>query len=210
MTSSHDLNIIKGIIEMGTKFDDISIKVFKNSEFKTEMNSSKILVFFKWPFLARCLEECDQIIVSAPLEDQKDSVNHNFESLDVALESESSLLCRICGKVFPCLQKLRKHMSNAHQDVKCVICHKSFRSKASLKNHEEIHKPSSSKLKCDICGKVISQSVNFDRHRLTHFPYKKLDCVSSSLRFKCNKCDKEFAMRRYLSQHMKRCSQTCD
>ena len=165
MTSFHDLNIIQGIMELDTKIlDDIPIQIFRESDCVEQINSNKILVFFNWPFLAQSLEDCDQVIICAPSKEENVSVSDNINCPELTLESSPS--CTSCGKVFPSVNKLRKHISNAHQDVSCKICKKSFRSKGSLKNHEEIHKSLSSKLKCDICGKVINQSVNFDRHRL--------------------------------------------
>lgn len=200
MNSSHDLNIIRAISEIDfNSFDDITIQVIReDSESVVEQfNSSKILVYLNWSFLAQSLETCDRVIIVTST--TKEQFANLEENQDLTPEPESSLSCPSCGKDFQCIKKLRKHMSNAHLDVGCKICGKTFKSRASLKNHQEIHAELSSKLKCDICGKVINQFRNFSQHRMTHFKRNK--------EFVC-KCGKKFAEKMYLSKHMKRCSLT--
>ena len=143
---------------------------------------------------------------------------------EISTPPDPSYSCSNCGKVFLCVRKLRKHINNVHQDVECKVCQRRFTSKASLKNHEELHFDSSLKVKCDICGKVMKQAVNLKSHRLTHFnsskhfdcdicsksfrtssAYKQHKSIHSSKIFSCYKCGKEFSVNRYLSQHMKRC-----
>ena len=257
MAHPYHQNLIKYISQLDQKvISDLPLQIFKNSEFVQEIWSSKILVYFNFPFLANLLEDCDQVIIDTtnertnsetilveqlvnvspnpfemtPVTNECDQAATNSKNYSAKFDQEivtppdPSYCCSSCRKVFLCVKKLRKHINNAHQDVKCKVCQRRFTSKASLKNHEELHFGSSLKVECDICGKVMKQSVNLKSHRLTHFKsskhfdcnicsksfhtssaYKQHKSIHSSKIFSCFKCGKEFSVNRYLSQHMKRC-----
>ena len=59
----------------------------------------------------------------------------------------------------------------------CQICHKSFSSKGSLKQHGDIHEELK-KFPCLLCQKTLSQAGDLKRHKLVHTGEKPHQCTS--------------------------------
>lgn len=206
-------------------WEDISVVQCTNNNvdrFKT----NKTMIYQTWPFLAEVLGYCDLVIIAAESIDpqsNESSIEENVPPLSpfVPKGETQQNICDQCGKSFVSAGKLKRHRVNAHQDLACSLCDKSFGSPGALKRHKEKH--SKDPLKCEICGKVINYSSHYDRHLQTHFSLIKYDCSKCPMKFgtrqglqqheqthqigsfKCHLCNKSFNVKRYLSQHSKKC-----
>lgn len=97
--------------------------------------------------------------------------------------------CEFCGKCFLYSRFLHAHKVNMHKEVmncpntyQCVICHKIYQHRNSLKLHMNSH--TGNFAICDVCGKTLSSKEKLKFHLRTHTgykPYRYVDviiCVS--------------------------------
>ena len=106
--------------------------------------------------------------------------------------------CKECGKIFPRLQDLKKHV-RTHQAIKtfkCRRCKKIFPSLSILVAHRKVHaaeKRVKRERKCDKCGKAFTNAIQLQSHTIReHWEDNQ---------FKCNKCDKVFSQYSALIMH---------
>ena len=205
-------------------WEDITV-VKCDNESVEKFKTNKALIYHNWPYLADVMSHCDIVIIdNTNNESNESSLEENLESPDCPAEEEGNQpnICDQCGKSFVSPAKLKKHRKNAHQEVACNVCARSFGSPGALKRHTEIHL--NKELTCEICGKVISFSSHYERHMQTHFASNKFECSKCPLKFgtrqglkqheqthnlesfKCHLCNKCFNVKRYLSQHLKKCA----
>ena len=67
---------------------------------------------------------------------------------------------------------------------KCQFCHKQFKNKSKLSQHERVH-TGDRPFKCDVCGKSFTQSGNLCVHKRTH---------TGDRPFKCDVCGMSFTL----------------
>ena len=79
--------------------------------------------------------------------------------------------CEFCGKWFQDSKNLRIHIYKFHKekmkkDIKCGSCEKTFYTKQQLQSHGyNIHSENYGKSKCDVCGRMFSDSRNLKKHQ---------------------------------------------
>ena len=96
-----------------------------------------------------------------------------------------------CGKTFVSKSKLNQH-SKWHQEIKCDECGKVFK-KGNFARHLKVH--ANSVITCQICAKNFSRTDNLQTHMIK--------CHEENLeQYKCDICEKTYANRQYLKQHM--------
>ena len=79
-------------------------------------------------------------------------------------ESKKGLTCSFCSEEFSNIIDLRSHKRTVHVNVECEICNKTFENLRKLKKHLNQHNKKKIQKKCEICGKLITASMN--RHVL--------------------------------------------
>lgn len=105
--------------------------------------------------------------------------------------------CEFCGKCFLYSRYLHAHKVNFHTNEinfpsvhECVICHKQYQHKNSLKLHMNTHTGNYSI--CDICGKMLSSKEKLKFHIRIHTGYKP---------YSCSYCEKSFTKKPILVEH---------
>lgn len=105
--------------------------------------------------------------------------------------------CEFCGKCFLYSRYLHAHKVNFHTEEinfptlhECVICHKQYQHKNSLKLHMNTHTGNYSI--CDICGKMLSSKEKLKFHIRIHTGYKP---------YSCTYCEKSFTKKPILVEH---------
>jgi len=148
---------------------------------------------------------------------------------------ETPFECSIqgCDKKFTSKFKLKRHIL-IHSQTKtflCDVCHRAFRRKDHLKNHEKVHDPGKTVYSCsyEACGRTYNSLSSFRKHQAMHCAEEgQLDCKICKLvlstrdelinhlkihagsrsvkgtmdkKFMCNQCDKKFFTRKDLKRH---------
>jgi len=148
---------------------------------------------------------------------------------------ETPFECKIpdCDKKFTSKFKLKRHIL-IHSQTKtflCDVCHRAFRRKDHLRNHEKVHDPGKTIYTCtyDSCARTYNSVTSFRKHQAMHSAEEgQLDCkickmmlssqeelmnhlkvhagsrtMKGSLdkKFVCGQCDKKFFTRKDLKRH---------
>ncbi|CAH1117281.1 unnamed protein product [Phaedon cochleariae] len=104
--------------------------------------------------------------------------------------TESPLPCRICGKYYNGIQKLKVHLQT-HLVVKryaCEYCDLTYKRWPSLKRHEKTHLESEDIFhRCNVCWKRFTTKGELDAHMSQH----------GNPRYRCQICEEQFH-RKYL------------
>ncbi|KAL4710373.1 hypothetical protein ACJJTC_003770 [Scirpophaga incertulas] len=112
--------------------------------------------------------------------------------------------CDGCGKIFNNVEEKREHVrvydpprraaNLTKEDLTCEICGKEFTTKATLRNHRDIHDTNREKrFTCDFCGKAFFDNTNLKNHLKLHS--KKTE--------ECHICNRKFHAKPYLKNHLK-------
>ncbi|XP_022831470.1 zinc finger protein 32-like [Spodoptera litura] len=103
-------------------------------------------------------------------------------------------LCAKCGKSFHTSGGLRQHLKS-HRDIaqfKCGFCHKTYKSRQSLKEHFRVAHSSNRKLYvCVTCGKRFTARSTLNMHVKTH----------NGEKYACPHCPKTYTRAAYLKAH---------
>lgn len=138
--------------------------------------------------------------------------------------SENSFVCKVCGKTFRRLSKLKAHKVSHRDDrpFQCVKCGKSFKCSTKLTRHVGTVHSNKRPFKCDECGKGFKTMEDMKSHGLVHKkerPWKCTDCEKSFKKaeilkthekthtvrerlHKCNQCEKSYTTASSLKYHM--------
>lgn len=112
--------------------------------------------------------------------------------------------CEGCGKIFESSEQQKEHVklydpprrssTLTKADLTCDVCDKEFTTKATLRNHREIHDINREKrYTCDFCGKAFFDNTNLKNHLKLHS--KKTE--------ECHICNRKFHAKPYLKNHLK-------
>ena len=101
--------------------------------------------------------------------------------------------CEYCGKEFASLLCHIRNMHNVKIET-CKICGGTFKSRTSLKRHEEVHSQVKNCI-CTVCGLGFTQLNNLNAHMRQHTQEKP---------YKCEYCEKAFTHNVSLKTHLKK------
>ena len=146
------------------------------------------------------------------------------EHIDINHSAETpKFTCAKCGKRFGRYSIKRRH-EKSHLDYKpfeCKICLEKFREASHLKHHELIKHSNEKAFQCTVCNKKFKTKSSLKLHKFTHTEEKPFQCNICKMRFKaqiylkshklthenplykCSYCDKSFALKGVLKEHMK-------
>ncbi|XP_021420992.2 zinc finger protein 91 isoform X1 [Oncorhynchus mykiss] len=105
----------------------------------------------------------------------------------------STYLCDTCGKDFPSLCRLKRHLQvhTGEQPFPCTDCGKCFTCKGSLKIHQRLH-TGERPFACTLCQQRFITNKHLKRHMFTHTREKP---------FQCSSCGKTFKTKQGWSRH---------
>lgn len=138
---------------------------------------------------------------------------------------DNNFICQICGLKSESIGAIERHMNKHFRNYNCDKCDTGFVTSHRLNTHvKTIHVEGS--FQCETCKKVFSSQQKLKSHVDTvHKMIKRFKCTKcperftdyfrryqhlvkihgqAELEYKCNLCDKVYARRFMLSQHMKR------
>ncbi|XP_061100572.1 zinc finger protein 568-like [Conger conger] len=97
------------------------------------------------------------------------SADPNPDPPGKSLRGETALSCMYCGKSFPYLSYLKRHISNhtGERPHRCAQCGRCFIRRSHLVRHQQVHtgvKP----FDCALCGRKFARLSHLDRHLSTH------------------------------------------
>ena len=111
-------------------------------------------------------------------------------------EKVKNVKCTYCEKTFPTRRYMKSHERIKHlkdEQFSCETCPKYFSTKNCLKKHiKNVHAKIKIRLPCDTCGKDYNKRDLRAHIKITH----------EKKEFKCELCDKEFALKRILERHV--------
>ena len=109
----------------------------------------------------------------------------------------SRLPCKDCGKPYETHGGMTYHVNSVHKQIRyaCHLCERSFSHKGTLRMHlEEKHGKEEMKHVCKDCGNVFGSKHRLLSHIARHH---------GEATFKCQVCEKQFAMKTSLNIHTK-------
>lgn len=112
--------------------------------------------------------------------------------------NEEPMECDECGKTYLNPQKLRnhKHRSHSKETWQCEKCLKFFSNSHVLKKHKLIHEEKYT-VSCDRCGKLFRDKNNMKVHLLTHSGIKPFQCRERG-------CTAAFTVKQCLQSHYRK------
>uniref|UniRef100_A0A674AMA0 Uncharacterized LOC115163420 n=1 Tax=Salmo trutta TaxID=8032 RepID=A0A674AMA0_SALTR len=113
--------------------------------------------------------------------------------LETNIPQPSTYLCDTCGKDFPSLCRLKRHLQvhTGEQPFPCTDCGKCFTCKGSLKIHQRLH-TGERPFSCTLCQQRFITNKHLKRHMFTHTREKP---------FQCSACGKTFKTKQGWSKH---------
>uniref|UniRef100_A0A3P8Z1C8 C2H2-type domain-containing protein n=1 Tax=Esox lucius TaxID=8010 RepID=A0A3P8Z1C8_ESOLU len=196
------------ITEQGFAMDMQSAVVEIDSQAVTSLNSLRISRFQPLKRTDSCGRPVKQLSPSNVLPTLKKSFKR----------AQFSKTCEVCGKTFTRVTAMKRHQLTHTGDLKfkCLLCEKQFRDGSRyLRTHKRIHSP----FYCSDCGRVLPNSIAFERHKLVQ--HKEIQCTMCEKTFTllgrlrdhylhqhkftgpypCSQCEKTFIELRYLVEH---------
>ncbi|CAG9856526.1 unnamed protein product [Phyllotreta striolata] len=108
---------------------------------------------------------------------------------------ELNFPCEYCGKIYPTMYKINRHIKRAHVANKCEECDEIFYDRSLYTKHKKQHSVEKPQ-ECQYCQKVFEKAKNLSEHiRLQHKQDKEAQ--------KCHVCGKEFINGALLKNHVK-------
>ena len=125
-----------------------------------------------------------------------------FEEVD----PRSISRCAACGDEFPSGRELTEHQkATGHgYSLACAICERKFKTKYTLKSHEEMVHNDKKPFKCGKCDQRFKDEGSMRRHQANDRLHQRLDRERASPDLICNICGKKFPRKRRwcLDQHL--------
>ncbi|CAD8060539.1 unnamed protein product [Paramecium primaurelia] len=106
---------------------------------------------------------------------------------------QQELICFTCHKVFKLKRALQEHqlIHSGEKPYRCVTCNQQFRQYSSLQKHDRIH-TGEKPYSCQECDQSFSQISNLKRHQFKHKEQKP---------YTCEVCQKQFITNQNYQQH---------
>ncbi|KAG5871593.1 hypothetical protein JTB14_022697 [Gonioctena quinquepunctata] len=117
--------------------------------------------------------------------------------LECHLKSHTELKfpCEYCGKIYPSMYRIKRHIKRAHIPNHCEECKKVFYDRALYTKHIKEHNANKA-VECEYCQKKFDKAKNLSEHiRLQH--------KQDEEKKKCHICGKEFINNALLKNHVK-------
>ncbi|KAJ8916804.1 hypothetical protein NQ315_005811 [Exocentrus adspersus] len=113
----------------------------------------------------------------------------------VSFHKELQFPCEYCGRIYPSMYRIKRHIKRAHIPNQCEECNEVFFDRALFTKHRKQHNENKP-VECQYCQKKFDKAKNLSEHvRLQH----KQDGTMK----KCHICDKEFINTSLLKNHVK-------
>lgn len=101
--------------------------------------------------------------------------------------------CQECSLSFTLLTELKEHLKNQHAETEELRCPECFKVCSSV-DDRELHKLSSHRFECEICGKVFARMAYLHNHFKVH---------NGESKFNCRYCSEGFNSIYHYQQHLK-------
>lgn len=101
--------------------------------------------------------------------------------------------CKLCGKNYSKMIKIKNHVKNHFKDIKCDRCDLMFVSESKLKTHYVVH-TKIRQHKCEFCGKDFYRKNNLTQHLKLH---------RNERNYACEFCGKTFTYRESMKSHIR-------
>ncbi|XP_057665852.1 zinc finger protein draculin-like [Diorhabda carinulata] len=113
----------------------------------------------------------------------------------LSTHNELQFPCEFCGKIYPSMYRIKRHIKRAHAPCKCEHCGQVFHDRFLYNKHIKEHSQQT-KYECEYCQKVFEKAKNLSEHfRLQH--------KQDDEKRKCPICEKEFINKALLRNHIK-------
>uniref|UniRef100_A0AAY5K1G7 C2H2-type domain-containing protein n=1 Tax=Esox lucius TaxID=8010 RepID=A0AAY5K1G7_ESOLU len=134
-----------------------------------------------------------------------DSVSLTSREHETERPQPLNYLCETCGKIFPSLYQLKRHLRvhTGEQPFPCTDCGKRFTCKGSLKNHRRLH-TGERPFACTLCQEHFVTNNHLKRHMFVHTRVKPFQCLACGKTFKTKQ-----GWRRHQFQHCDHSKASC-
>nr|XP_023017950.1 zinc finger protein 888-like [Leptinotarsa decemlineata] len=113
----------------------------------------------------------------------------------ISTHKELKFPCEYCGKIYPSMYRIKRHIKRAHVPNHCEECKEVFYDRAQYTKHIKQHNANKVS-ECEYCQKQFDKAKNLSEHiRLQH--------KQDEEKKKCSICGKEFINNALLKNHVK-------
>ncbi|XP_077286702.1 uncharacterized protein LOC143908921 [Arctopsyche grandis] len=139
----------------------------------------------------------------------KDRRLKSMEKKCMKKKNKNRYTCSVCNKKFGRAERFEAHKLTHHEvsfqshqsihinkfkSLECVTCGKKYKTTATLRNHQKIHRERKDYV-CHICGGSFRSSAGLQSHVDTHQENREKN-------HECKICGKKFVTSNYLTSHM--------